>query len=260
MRSGTLTDMKILITGNSQVACLKAANRIHPEALAATADVAFYCIPGGTGPAFAIENGRLSLNGVRINPELPPFADPPGTPESELASYDAILVSGLGRIGGGFGSPSDMMLRGVLHAYGPRKTDVGAGLLSAACYRRIIASELSAQAGIGFLKRLRAAYAGRILVQSFPRVTAAAAERPDWCLNAIYQDGVGAHRFFSASRDEFLRQLCADLGAELLPYPEQATRPDHMTPPELMPSADGLHPGTDFGRMVLAQAASRLRG
>ncbi len=252
--------MRILITGNSQAACLKAANRIHPDILAATAAVAFYCIPGGHGPAFAIENGRLSLKGVRTNPDHPPFADPPDTPETELASYDAILVSGLGRIGGGFGSPSDMMLRGVLHAFGPRETTVGAGLISSACYRHIIAAELSAQPGIGFLRRLRVAYSGRIFIQSFPRVTAAAADRADWCLNNIYRDAVGAHRFFSTTRDDFLRQLCDDLGAELLPYPEQASRPDHMTPPELMPNPDGLHPGPEFGRLVLAQAALLLRG
>lgn len=252
--------MKILIVGNSQVAPLKAAHNRFPAVLGRLGEVRFYSIPGGSGPAFLIENGRLRVPEKAINPKYPPFADPADTIDLPLDYYDGLVVSALGHIGGSFLWPSEMFQRGVLYDFAPHKMDADSKPLSRACYREIIRAEMAEQTGIRFLAKLRGAYAGRILVQPFPRVSSAARDRDDWSLREIYQDPVGAHRFFSETRDEFLAELCADLGAELLPYPAKTLREDHLTPMEYVEHIDGLHPNKEYGRMVLENIVQAFCG
>jgi hypothetical protein len=249
--------MKILIVGNSQVACLKTAHALNPSLFTGVADVSYYCFPGGLGPSFTIESGCLEVSG-NVNKEYPPFADSPDTPGRPVAGYDAIVVSALGNIGGSLSWRYDLMAQGVLHDYKPKEECSAMTRLSRSCYRRIVQAVLASQPGFEFLTTLRKAYRGRIIVQPFPRVSAASVENPEWSLNQIYHDAAGAWHFFSGLRDEFLESVCAAQTAELLPHPDAARHDDHLTRPEFITNADGLHPGTAYGKLVLQQILARL--
>ena len=243
--------MRILVAGNSQVACLKAAwsAGLVPSG---DAELFFYCIPGGYGPDFEIQEDRLVVPARSVNKDYPPFADPPETPGMPLSSFDAVLVSAPGHIGGGFAFSSDLLQRGVLHEFGPREGGV-LPYVSASCYTEVIRAELAAQAGVRFLTTLREAYSGRIIVQPFPRITSTAPDRADWILNTIYQDGLGAMRFFGSVRDAFLAERCAAVSAELLPHPAAALAENGLTDGSFFDRPDGLHPNRDYGAMVLEQ-------
>lgn len=243
--------MRVLVAGNSQVACLKAAwsAGLVPSG---DAELFFYCIPGGMGPDFEIHDDRLVVPARSVNKDYPPFADPPETPEMPLSSFDAVLVSAPGHIGGGFAFSSDLLQRGMLHGFGPRE---GGALpyVSASCYREVVRAELAAQAGVRFLTTLRGAYPGRIVVQPFPRIASTAPDRADWILNTIYQDGLGAMRFFGSVRDAFLAERCAALSAELLPHPAGALAENGLTDGSFFDRPDGLHPNREYGALVLEQ-------
>jgi hypothetical protein len=247
--------MKILIAGNSQVACLKAAHRQLPPA--GNVEFFFYSVPGGPGPTFTIENDRIKIPSHAVNPDHPPFVDSPETLERPIGSYDAILISALGGIGGGLASSAGLMSHGILHAYHPRANAKNRALLSKSCYREMINTWLRKQPGFQFLDALKAAYAGKIFVQPFPRVTSEAPQRNDWILNQLYTDAIGACRFFSESRDAFLRATCGRLAVNLLPYPEATVMEDPFTPSEFIQHQDGLHPNMNYGRLVLDQLLER---
>jgi hypothetical protein len=250
--------MRILIVGNSQVACLKNAHALNPSMFDGVANVSYYCFPGGDGPAFTIESACLNVIPGNVNKVYPPFADPPDTQHRPITSYDAIVVSALGNIGGSLAWQYDLLAQGVLHDYQPRGEHSATTQLSKSCYRRILHAVLANQPGFEFLSRLRNAYEGRVIVQPFPRVSAIAAANPDWSLNKTYHDGPGAWQFFSGLRDEFLEKICADHSAELLPHPDAARHDQHLTKPEFITNADGVHPGVNYGKLVLEQILARL--
>ncbi len=252
-------EMNILVAGNSQVACLKIAYRLFPEVSRGRAKISFYCFPGGWGPSFVVKNGRLAIIEGAINKDYPPFADPPDTPDRPIDEYDAIVVSALGSIGGGFGFAYDLQWRGTLHEFAPKENPLSDRLVSRSCYREIVRHELSKQHGFEFLTHLRKAYSGQIVVQPFPRISAEARDRADWCLNRIYEDAIGAHHFFSGIRDQFLEELSAELSLDLLPYPEDGWLDDHFTPAEFFEQTDGIHPGSRYGKLVLEQIMDRVK-
>lgn len=254
-----LVNMKILIVGNSQVACLKTAHALNPSMFAGAGDVSYYCFPGGLGPAFAIEGGCLGVIPGKVNKDYPPFADSPETPGRPVASYDVVVVSALGNIGGSLSWQYDLMAQGVLHDYQPKDECDAMKRLSKSCYRQIVRAVLAKQPGFEFLTCLRNAYQGRIIVQPFPRVSASSAQNPEWSLNKMYHDGPGAWCFFSGLRDEFLETVCAQNAAELLPYPEAARHDQHLTKSQFITNADGLHPGTEYGKLVLEQIIACLK-
>jgi hypothetical protein len=259
MHSERPHDMKILIVGNSQVACIRIAHNLNPSIFAGAADVSFYCFPGGVGPSFAIENDCLTVVPGTTNKDYPPFSDSPETPHRPISSYDAIVVSALGNIGGGLSCQYDLMAQGVLHDYKPKGEGCKMTRLSKSCYRHIMNHVLERQPGFQFLTSLRKAYQGRIVVQPFPRVSAAFALNPEWCLNKFYHDGPGAWQFFSGLRDEFLESVCAAHSAELISHPDAALHDLHLTKSEFITNPDGVHPGTEYGKLVLKQILKCLK-
>ena len=252
-------EMNILVVGNSQVACLKVAHGLFPEITQGLAKISFYCLPGGWGPSVVVKNGRLAIIEGSTNKDYPPFADPPDTPDRPIEEYDTIVVSALGLIVNGFDVSYDLMWRGTLHEFTPKENPLSDRPISRSCYREIIRHEFSRQHGFELLRHLRKTYRGQIIVQPFPRVSAEARERSDWCLNRIYEDSIGAHHFFSGIRDQFLEELSAELSLDLLPYPEDGWLNDHFTPAEFFEQTDGIHPGSRYGKLVLEQIVERAR-
>ncbi len=250
--------MKILIVGNSQVACVKIAHGQFKELTRGVADVSFYCFPGAIGPSLVVENGCLAIMEGTVNKDYPPFSSPPNTQDRPLRDFGAIVVCALGYIGGGFTYPYPLLWNGILHDYRPKDNPLAGNPISKSCYREIIRANLANQHGIQFLTHLREAYHGEIIVQPFPGITADAPSREDWIFNTMYEDGAGAYGFFSEVRNDYLAELCSRLSIDLLPYPEAARRGDHFSPPEFMKKPDGLHPDSHYGKLVLEQILDRV--
>jgi hypothetical protein len=251
--------MKVLIAGNSQASCLKMAHDLHPDILGSLAEIYFYVVPGGLGPVFLIENDHLTIRKGTFNPDFPPYADPPDTVTRPLKDYDAIVVSALGNIGESFLATIPTIWQGLLYDFSPKENTISNRPLSSSCYRQVLHSALAAQYGIQFLTHLRKFYSRKIIVQPFPLISDAAREYPDWRLNKMYDDPVGAYAFFTSTRDAFLKKLCTELSVELLPCPRREWHDKHFTPAEFMHPKDGMHPNGRYGRMVNEQIADAIR-
>lgn len=250
--------MKVLIVGNSQASCLKTAHDLHPGILGSVADIYFYVVPGGHGPAFSIENDCLNVPKGTFNPDFPPRVYPESTVTTLLSEYNAIVISALGYVDGGFVFNNPIVRQGVVHDFSPKENGITNRPLSRRCYNQLVHSALTAQQGFQFLVRLRKHYSKKIILQPFPMISIAIRHHSDWPLNQLYEDSQAAHEFFSESRDVFLRKICTDLSVDLLPYPREEWLNDHFTPTEFMNTKDGLHPNEVYGKMVNEQIAKIL--
>jgi hypothetical protein len=245
--------MNILIVGNSQLACLKKAHDANNEILGKLGNIRFYVTPGGTGPYLIVKNDFLELTKGGVNPKFPPRAYPENTPHIPLSHYDLVIVSALGYIDGGFYYPSPATRQGLLFKFGPKTNDITKRLLSAPCYKSVIEGTLLNQPGFKFLAELRKSFPGRILVQPFPLPSTQIREHPDWPLNKMYENPMGAHKFFCDARDRFMKSYCDNFNAELLPYPYIVSIGDYFTPSEFITQSDGLHPYDRYGKLVIEQ-------
>jgi hypothetical protein len=249
--------VKVLFVGNSQLGCLKLALDETPDLLQGH-EVHFQVFPGGEGPSFEMESGKLVPIKEAINPNFPPRVSPEEARDLPLDAYDAIVVSALGYVDGGFYYKNPATLQGQLHGYGPKKNELSNRPLSAACYRSLISGCLLSQHGFKFLSRLRENFGSRIIVQPFPLMSEIVKDHPDWPLNKMYEDPLGAHRFITQTRDEVLAAACDSASALLLAHPDENWKDRLFTPRELMGKGDGLHPLPAYGQKVLRQVAQVL--
>jgi hypothetical protein len=247
--------MRIMVAGNSQAGALRVALRegflgddriIQPE---------FYVVPGGTGPAFILKNRRLVV--TSFNEMFPPYQEPPDVAERPLDHFDVVLVSALGYVDGGFMYENPIPEQGYVAEFSPREGRPDRPLISCSCLADIIRPALESQAGFVFLKQLSREYKGRILVQPFPYSSTYLAEREDWGIRRSYDDYLGFNRFLFKLRDAALREICGDLGVELLDPPDISWAAEGFTPRALMRD-DGLHPLPEYGAMVLRQVTEKL--
>jgi hypothetical protein len=248
--------MTALVAGNSQAGALRLAIK---EGLLDGEDVIrphFYVIPGGTGPTFAVVDGKLCV--TAFNGKFPPYAAPPEVTNRPLDEYQVVFVSALGFVDGGFLYQNPIIRQGYVAEFCPRAERPDRPLLSRACFGDIVRSALLSQPGFVFLRQLRAAYKGKIVVQPFPYSSSYLAEREDWELRTQYEDFLGFNRFLFSLRDAALRDICSGLGVDLLPLPDEEWAKDAFTPRELMRDSDGLHPLPAYGAMVLRQFTSHL--
>lgn len=252
------SEVNFLLVGNSQLACIKKVHDSNKNILGQHGSASFYVTPGGPGPHFTVKNDLLVVNKKGINPNFPPRAYPENTPSIPLGHYDAIVVSALGYVDGGFCYPNPITRQGLLVEYGPKENGITQRPLSKICYRQVIESTLVNQPGFLFLSDLRRNFAGTIIVQPFPLLANGIKDHPGWPLNQMYMDPLGAHRFFSEVRDEVLARICNSLKVELLPYPNSKWRNNLFTPSEYMVASDGLHPSEEYAKLVLEQISKVL--
>lgn len=248
--------MKVLVAGNSQAGALRLALReglldgeqvIRPD---------FYVVPGGTGPTFTLKDRKLVVTG--FNEKFPPYMDPPSVEDRVLDDYDAILVSALGYVDGGFLYENPIPRQGYVAEFLPREGRPERPLISRACLADIMRPALMRQAGFVFLQLLRREFKGRIMVQPFPYSSAYLAEREDWEIRRCYEDFIGFNRYLFELRDKALSEICTDLGVELLDPPDPSWSSEAFTPRALMRDSDGLHPLPTYGAMVLRQVTKQL--
>lgn len=251
--------MKILLVGNSQLACLKKAHDLDGTILGKIRDVHFFVTPGGTGPYLEISDDLLlRVKKGGLNPKFPPREYPDGVSKIPIIDYGAIVVSALGYLDGGYYYPNSITRQGVLNEFGPKPNQISNRPLSKSCYRRVIESSLLSQPGFLFLRELRERYRGKIIVQPFPLLSSSIAIHPNWPLNQMYESPREAHIFFSSSRDDFMEKLSKSHSFDLLAYPSDEWKQNCFTPSEFIGSPDGLHPDEKYGMLVIKQIARLL--
>ena len=250
--------MKILVAGNSQAGALKMAYDAHPEILGAVGQLYFFVIPGGHGPYLNVKNDRLVVE--MIVKDSPPYAAPAETPGMAVSEFDAVVISALGYVDGGFRFDNPITRLAALAEFEPIGDAAADELVSDRCYREMIRQSLRGQHGFRFAKALRENYAGRIVVQPFPYSSAEMLSHEDWGLRKRYRNYLEAHRFFAIEKDLALQKISEELRFELLDYPSAEWGQDFLTPQHLMRGSDCLHPTPEYGEKVLRQIRDRLHG
>lgn len=248
--------MQVLIVGNSQASMLKQAHSSGLVATGSRLSLNFFVIPGGHGPYLTVRDDRMVVFGS--NPDYPPYADPEDTPDRPLSGFDAVVVSALGYVDGGFAFNNPITTLATMPEFAPSPEATARELVSAACYRALVHSRLASHYGVRFLRELCDAFRGPVLVQPFPYASAALAEREDWRLRKDYDDYLGAHQIFATAKDAALASICDEAGARLLDYPDPEWRERAMTPAHLMRPGDCIHPTQEHGAMVLRQIVEAL--
>ncbi|MCC6305350.1 MAG: hypothetical protein IT545_09155 [Rhodobacteraceae bacterium] len=247
--------MRVLVCGNSQAGALFRAVNAGP----AGAEVwpHFFVIPGGDGPALRIRPD-LGLEVTHSNPRFPPYHAPAATAGTRLSDYDAIVVSALGWVDGGFMYENPITRQGAVAEFGPRPGEPFGPLISQATQLAVLRQGLAVQPGVVFLRALARVFRGPVLVQPFPYPSEEMKERTDWQIREWYRDFLGMHRFLQAARDAEIARLCAECGATLLAHADPAWSADCFSPRAFIAGGDGLHPTAAFGALVLGQIRRAL--
>lgn len=247
--------MRILVLGNSHATCLAQAYRRGRDGIGEIGELFFWVSPGGGGPSMGARDGRIVI--LKEHPVYRPYQWPDGVDGMPLATFDAILISALGHLDCGALEGSGHLGLGALAEFGPRTAAAELELVSDRCYRAMLRASFAGQLGYRFVRELRDAYAGPIIVQPFPYPSETLKEDDGWGLRALYDDHCGAHDFLVAERDLFLRETCAAIGLDLLPHPVR--RPGgSFTPARLMRPTDAMHGNGAYGALVLRQLDAAL--
>ena len=243
---------KLLVVGNSQAGPLKRAMDLWPQRFDHFASVSFFVTPGGCGPYVAVENGKMRATFVMK--DLPPYWHPEEAATTPVSSYDAVLVSGLGYFDGGHAYINRASSLGLIHEFEPIPPPTREQpLVSKGCYFRMMQAVLSEHHGFQFARGLRSCFGGSIFVQPFPLHSDRFLEIEAWKLRDLYRKPLEMYRFLVNARDKILSDFCAQIGASLLSFPDPAWVQSGFTPRTFMPSKDDLHPGADYGALVLDQ-------
>lgn len=240
--------MKVLIAGNSQVGPLKVAHSAGSYDPSSGIVFEFYAVPGALGPSFDICDDRLKP--IKFNAEYPPYATP-AAKETPLSTYDAVVVSALGYVDGGFAYWNDISLQSVVAEFKPHRVTATSPLVAQSCFKEILAFGLERHEGVQFLRKLSKSYSGRILVQPFPYASDALIDHAGWHVRSRYVDVLGFNRFLNDARDEIIQSICDETGAKMLPRPMLSAREAAFTPAHLMSERDCLHPTEEYGAHVL---------
>lgn len=242
--------MRLLIAGNSQALCLKDAIDANPNVIPVGWEVSFVVTPGGNGPYLALDGERLVE--TRKHPDHPMRSSPSGAFEDPIGVYDAVLVSALGYIDGGFRFHNPFMEQGALYRFGPTGT---LPLISEGCYQETLRGLLLSQPGFRFLTNLRKIFKGRIFAQPFPLLSEAIIDHPDWRLKRHAADPVGMYRFLSSTAMKCLGKVCAEANATMLALPEGELA--GFSPRDQL-GPDHVHPKSAFGLNMMRQLFDAL--
>jgi hypothetical protein len=248
--------VRVLIAGNSQAICLKAALGHKPGLVPENCAISFAITPGATGPYMIVSDGLARM--TRNLPDQPTICVPEDALAHPVTTYDAIIVSAVGYVDGGFLFDNPITRQGVLLGFDPRDADSDETPVSDSCYRQIVRDMLSQHNALAFLKSLRHVYAGRILIQQFPYLSEGIRRNPDWRLSLRYADPEGMHAFLCETAGEWLNAVCREYGAELIAPPEELVVDRYYTAMAAMFDTDCMHPKMDYGTAVLKQVAALL--
>ncbi len=248
--------MKILILGNSQAGSLKKAYDAHKSIIGDVGEIYFYVLPGGTGPYLKVVDDRFVQ--TVPNSKNPPYADPPETPEMPISSFDAIVISALGYVDGGACYDSLMQRRAVLPEFGPIGAFQEEEFVSDHCYQQLFMNAWrTGHQGFILAASLKNNFDGPVFVQPFPHISSAIQEQEDWELRKLYKNYLGAHAFFTDTKESSLRSFEKEFGFTLLDYPAQTEDGAGFTDAKFM-IGDFVHPTPEYGALVLDQIAKAV--
>lgn len=254
--------MKILITGNSQAGCLKRAlDSSSDDKYPILKNADWIVVPGGLGPNLKLNKDLIEVDS--FNPKLPPRFHPSALVlNSSVSEYDVIVISALGYIDGGFQYMNPISTISNMSPMGLQVRDKSVEPIpvSRTCFYEIAAAKFSTgMIGFRFLRQLRDAFSGKIIVQPFPLLSEEIISRDDWHLARIYENPVAANEFMLKIKDDFLSSICSELSCYLLPYPNPQWREVGLTPREYTHSPDCLHLTDSYGALILAQLENQIR-
>lgn len=246
---------ELLIAGNSQLGVLRSAYQKDKDALLGRCNVTFFATPGGSGPYMKVDGDRLVTTERAAQHRS--FWSPAEASQRSINSFDAIVVSALGFIDG---CTADLpaVARVRLSKFEPLDRET-APFVSEACFRELVAAALGMQPGFIFLRDLRSAYTGEVIVQPFPYHPIGVASRSGWRLATRYRNPVGLYKLLSEIKDNYLEDVCSELGVTLLDYPFPNLRGAMFTPEDLVDERDFLHPNERYGAAVLRQVGDVLK-
>lgn len=247
---------EVLVLGNSQTRPLRRSYEIRVDEIrAAQVRLSFYVIPGGMGPDFTITETGVAHG--RFNPKYPPYMVPPGLHSKPLADFDAIVISALGFVDGGYAFKNQIPMSGAVHEFGPRGPARQVPLVSDRCFWDMVQDGLDLHPGMQTLRALCKAYRGPVYVQPFPDISDAMLTHEGWGLRRWYHDPLGMHLMLTQARDAYLSDLAKETGARLLPRAVDTTE-QRMTPQAWMRKSDGVHMSATHGSLVLDQIVAEV--
>jgi hypothetical protein len=252
--------MRVLVVGNSQAGALY---RSHATGAAGGGDpggiaMDFYVVPGGTGPTLALD-GRVLVPNVVV-PDHPPYLSSEAVRTASIDGYDALVVSALGYVDGGFAFRNPIATQGLLAEFGPKANDLASELVSRGVFRQVIDTGLRRQHGFRLLRSSPRTTGGASWSSLGPYLSDALRDRADWWVRRCYEDAGGFHAYLNDLRDSVVAAICGELGVELLDRPDPSWAALRHTPAALMRQSDGVHATDAHGALVLRQIRDHLSG
>lgn len=235
---------KILVIGNSHAACLKRAH----ELISVNYSISFAVMSGGTGPYFCVdEEKKLS---VLHEYGEEPYYTPDDAACLPLDSYDVIVFSALGRVFGGIGAREPVIESCQVEEFGLKALSKDGNLVSKACFKDCLVDWLNDLPITHLVKQVAALSDNIIYIQPYPYFSDEVLHHPEFILSKMYQRPAEIYSCIQNTKNEWLRDLCGQVGAELIEYPRDATV-GQFVKSNFVKSKDLIHPTDHYGRLVL---------
>lgn len=247
--------MKILVVGNSNVGTLvRAYSGIQNDK---GHEFCFFSVPGGTGPALRFRDSVLELIPGSEHAVHKAYSFPSGCFDGEYKKYDAIIISALGYICGGFSYDYSIMTRNytildeVVDGFCPR-------FVSLEEQKFLFYKFLDRQSGFHFLRDLlQSDYSGKVILQKFPRLSAACINNNNWKPSLRIKNIDAMYSRYLKWLDEYIGEYSRYGQFTLLDDPLVDYVNGVYTPISLM-EADGAHANSAFGKIIFDQIYSQI--
>lgn len=247
--------MKVLIVGNSNVGTLIRGYKEYN--FTDMIDFTFYSVPGGTGPALRFEGELLKLIPGSENAKYRAYSYPIDSYLGDYQSYDAILVSALGYICGGYGYDKSILSRNY-SINDQLKEGVDLRFVSLEEQKFIFWEFLNKQHGFIFLKDLLVSdYKGKVFVQKFPNLSESCLDNNSWKPSQLIENIGDTYGRYLAWLDEYF-ELYSKYGDFTILYASSVNYIKKFFTPRHLMEVDGSHGNFEYGRIILEDFICRL--
>lgn len=205
---------------------------------------------GGWGPGFKIIDDRLLLSSKATSGEIRSLVFPENLLNIPVSSFDAIVIVGVGAIGGGIGSSRSLCSFGKIYEFQPKVfDDEDLPPLTKFEFEKMASGFLAVQEGVRLVKSLRYFSSKKIMVEQ-PYLSNDIQDNHDWIISKIYHDPISAYRFFCSVRRRYLLDLAFNSEFELVP----AMFDDlGFTPREFVRHGDFFHTNSNHSELLFSK-------